>query len=124
LNAEPASASILVVDNNMEFSELLAALLRSEGFDVCHARDFAAARSFLAARRFDVVLCDMHLGDEFGLDLVREQWPVLARNKTAAIGMSADESHRSACKALGVSFMLKTIDFDDLLALIRRSRVS
>jgi two-component system, NtrC family, response regulator PilR len=109
------------VDNNAEFCALLVALLRSEGYDVHSATGSAAARNLLAARRFDVLLCDIYLGPELGLDLVREQQPTLSRHKTLTIAMSADDSSRAECRALGVTFLLKSTSIDDLVVLIRRS---
>lgn len=60
---------LLVVDDEPEIRELLAGYLARHGFEVVTVGDGAAARVALAAGRFDLVLLDVGLPGESGLEL-------------------------------------------------------
>ncbi len=67
-----ASASLplaLVVEDDTAFRTSLAALVRTEGFDVREAANLADARSALDEREPDLVMLDLELPDGRGLDL-------------------------------------------------------
>jgi two-component system phosphate regulon response regulator OmpR len=66
-----AEASILVVDDDVEFRSELCEYLRGRGMRVDDAGDLAGARNGLAARDFDLVLLDLWIGRENGLDFLR-----------------------------------------------------
>jgi len=63
----------LIVDDNALFLEGAAALLRREGLDVIGvASNSAQAIQLVSELRPDVTLVDIDLGDEDGLELVRQ----------------------------------------------------
>jgi two-component system, NtrC family, response regulator PilR len=62
---------ILVVDDELSMRELLEILLTREGYRVSFAKNGAQALDRLQARRFDLMLCDIRLGDITGLDVLR-----------------------------------------------------
>jgi DNA-binding response OmpR family regulator len=62
---------ILIVDDEQTILDALAYTLRLEGFDVVEARDGAEALSAARAQVFDLVLLDVMLPGESGLDVCR-----------------------------------------------------
>ena len=74
----------------------------------------------MTAYRFDVVVCDMWVGDQLGLDLLREQQVALARSGTITIATLGDPSYRHPCKDLGVElFLAKPFLVDALIEMIQ-----
>jgi putative two-component system response regulator len=63
---------VLLVDDDRSTRSLLDAELADAGFGCHHASDAPAARRVLAEQRVDVVLCDVELPGESGLDLLEE----------------------------------------------------
>lgn len=63
---------ILVVDDDIEIRDLLARFLRKHGYRVTGARNGREMRESLAATQVDLVVLDLMLPGESGLDLCRE----------------------------------------------------
>ena len=71
--APGAPARILVVEDHPLVRQGIRALLELEGLTVCgEAEDCAGASTLLARTRPDLLLLDLSLGEESGLDLVRQ----------------------------------------------------
>lgn len=66
----PETASILVVDDDEAIRTMLARALAAEGFDVALAGDGVAARAALAVGQHDLVVLDLTLPSEDGLDIL------------------------------------------------------
>jgi two-component system response regulator RegA len=62
--------SILLVEDDSTFREVLARALTRKGYDVHTAGDPAAALEIVAGHAIDHGVLDMKLGDESGLDLI------------------------------------------------------
>lgn len=63
---------ILVIDDEDPIRNLLARMIELEGYKVWKASDCQSALKLLKAQPFDVVLCDVFLPDENGVDFIRE----------------------------------------------------
>lgn len=63
---------ILAVDDDEPIRELLTSYLTSEGYRVTAAADAAGARRMIAADPIDLMVLDLRLPDDDGLNLVRE----------------------------------------------------
>lgn len=63
--------SILVVDSNPKTLSQMSAVLAGVGYEVRCAVDGSSARSSARMHRPDLLLCDLHLGLESGLELAR-----------------------------------------------------
>ena len=63
---------ILVVDDHQDICELIQEYLTEEGFRVSTAKDSAGFREEMARSRIDLVILDLMLGGEDGLQLARE----------------------------------------------------
>lgn len=80
---EAALAHVLIVDDDQRLLDLLRRFLSANGFRVTTAPNAAEARARLAAMHFDLVLLDVMMPGESGLDLARhlqrnaEHTPVL-----------------------------------------------
>jgi len=67
-----SSPSVLVVDDESDIRELLVGYLMAHGCRTAACGDGASARALLRGEQFDVVLLDLNLGGEDGLDLARD----------------------------------------------------
>lgn len=67
-----SKASILVVDDEFSMRELLEFMLEKEGYAVTCAENGKNALSILKKNRFDLLLCDIRLGDITGLDVLKD----------------------------------------------------
>jgi len=63
-------ATVLVVDDDPSLRLLCRVNLELEGYRVVEAGDVDSAREALAAAKVDVVLLDVHLGNQDGLTLL------------------------------------------------------
>lgn len=70
--AEAEMAHVLVVDDDPRLLDLLRRFLSASGFRVTTAPDAAEARARLAAMHFDLVLLDVMMPGESGIDLARD----------------------------------------------------
>lgn len=66
------SAFILLVEDNIEFSQVLQEVLESSGFHVTTAANATRAREALDIGRFDLAILDVRLPDGNGIELMRE----------------------------------------------------
>jgi two-component system response regulator PilR (NtrC family) len=67
----PKETHILVVDDELSMRELLEILLTKEGYKISCAGDGKEAISILKEKKFDLLLCDIKLGDITGLEVLR-----------------------------------------------------
>jgi DNA-binding response OmpR family regulator len=72
--------TVLLVDDDEWISNLLAELLREEGYLVLQANTAAMALELAAERAPDVIVLDLRLPDASGVDVLRE---LRARTETA-----------------------------------------
>jgi DNA-binding response OmpR family regulator len=64
--------TVLVVDDDDALRLLCRVNLELDGYRVLEAQTLPAARDLLATEAVDVVLLDVHVGHEDGVDLLRE----------------------------------------------------
>lgn len=113
---------ILIVDDDADFADSLAWLLRHKGHEVHTAGNGLDAVAAFVARAFDVIFLDVRLPGLTGHDLARwvrghegERPPYLI----AVTGHGSDADRRAAVE-IGIDvFLLKPLDpthLDDLLA--------
>lgn len=109
---------ILLVDDDPAVLRSTAAVLRHHGFEVdCHA-SVRSALSSLERNRPEVLVTDLHLNDESGLELLREA----SAGELAAIVITGQPDVASAIDALrlsAVDYVLKPLDPLDLVARVR-----
>lgn len=124
---EPAGRAlrILLVEDHGDTRRVLARLLRNAGHAVEAAEHAAAALELFARQPFDLLISDLGLPDESGLELMRKlraAKPGLTGICLSGYGMEDD---REACRAAGFSeHLTKPVDRQRLLAAIARTRAS
>lgn len=107
---------ILVVDDEEPIRRLLAYLLQSHGYTVESAADAREARQKLAAQPYALMLCDVNMPGESGMDLVRHT--LIAHPHTAAIMVTGLDSSVLANAALDVGafgYIVKPFESNEVL---------
>lgn len=116
--------TILLVDDDTRFGTALARLLQREGYGVHRACNSAEALE-LARRRedaVDMVIADMHLCHERGLDLLGELHQT--RSDLPIILLSASPDIQAFLAALRVGayeYLPKLVNFAELRQVVRRA---
>ena len=113
--------SVLVVEDNQPNRELLCDWLEMEGYEVWAAADLQTSFGVFPKRLPDVVLLDINLGDENGLDLVawmrqRPETPHIPVIAVTAHALVAEQEAilQAGCKAC----LSKPINFKSLRELL------
>jgi putative two-component system response regulator len=92
------AANILIVDDEEAISRLLARLLGQQGYTCTTVANAAAARASLAGGSFELMLCDVTMPGETGLELIRD---VLVEHEgLAAIMVTGNDDTALADNAL------------------------
>jgi len=116
MNGEP---HVLIVDDERDILDPLAAYIAKNGFRVSKARDAAAARGIIAAHSIDVALVDIMMPGEDGLSLTGF---IRATSKIAVILLTAraEETDRIVGLELGADdYVTKPFSPRELVARIR-----
>ena len=105
---------ILVVDDLPEICDLVAEILRWEGFSVETALEGAAARALLARRPFDLALIDAVLPGETGVSLAQHAASlgvrvIVVSGNRAALAMLADLPWPVVAKPFRVGQLVATV---------------
>lgn len=115
-------ASLLVVDDDRDACELLELHFRQDDFTVHTAHDVASARAVLEAHEIDLLLSDVQLGQESGLDLCT--WLTENRPATPAVMLTAFGSMETAVGAIRAGahdFITKPVDLQILDYTVKRA---
>ncbi len=116
------SNHILVIDDELGMRELLEFMLVKEGYQVSLAETGRRAIEMLQERPYDLLLCDIKLGDMTGLDVLRacrEKHP-----ETTVIMISAYATTETAVEAMNVGaydYVPKPFDNEELLQTISKA---
>src|SRR6266545_591872 len=117
-----SSGTILVVDDDAVARQLLADALRKEGYDVEIAASGSDAIALGHAKRFDVVLTDIKMGEVDGLAVLRE---FRQRSpETAIVLLTAFGSMDGAVEAIkqgAYDYLAKPFKKEDIKLVVRRS---
>ena len=113
---------ILVVDDELSMREVLEYMLNKEGYQVSCAENGVKAIGLLEKQPFDLLLCDIRLGDISGLDVLRASKK--ANPDTVVILISAYASTETAVEAMNAGaydYVPKPFDKDELLQTIAKA---
>ena len=116
------TSHILVVDDELSMREVLEYMLSREGYQVTCAENGATAVRLLGEQGFDLLLCDIKLGDISGLDVLRASKN--ANQDTVVIMISAYASTETAVEAMNAGaydYVPKPFDKDELLQTIAKA---
>jgi DNA-binding NtrC family response regulator len=121
----PLAGTILVVDDDDPVRVMLARLLRTQGYTVLQAAQAAEARNLLNVQRPDLVISDIVMPGESGIELRRgilERWPELP--VVLISGYSAEGPAEFAARTPNTTFVQKPFAADHFLALVEQILVS
>ncbi len=113
---------ILVVDDELGMRELLNLMLKREGYEVSCAENGRKALSMLEKTDYNLLLCDIKIGDMSGLDVLRA---AKKRNpNTVVIMISAYATAETAVEAMNdgaYDYVPKPFDNDELKETINKA---
>lgn len=112
-------ARLLVVDDEGDIRQLYAEELREDGHDVSTAGSGAEVMDQLHRHRFDLVILDIKLDQESGLDLLQQ----MAHNhgNTPVILCTAFSSYKDDFSSwLADAYVVKSSDLNELKQEVRR----
>jgi two-component system, NtrC family, response regulator PilR len=113
---------ILVVDDEQSMRELLAIMLKKDGYDVVTAESRAVAAGVLGQGPVDMVVTDVKLPDGDGIEILRHV--KAASPETVVIVMTAFGTTETAVAALKLGahdYLLKPFDVDELKIVVRNA---
>lgn len=113
---------ILIVDDKLSMRELLEFMLSREGYAVSSAENGEQALNLIAENHFDLLLCDIRLGDISGLDVLRAS--ISKSPETAVIMISAYATTETAVEAMNAGaydYVPKPFDSDELKQTIAKA---
>jgi len=113
---------ILVVDDELSMREVLELMLIREGYRVTCAENGRTAIGLLEKDQFDLMLCDIKLGDISGLDVLQASKKCNA--DTVVILISAYASTETAVEAMNAGaydYVPKPFDKDELMQTVAKA---
>ena len=113
---------LLVVDDELSMRELLEYMLTKEGYAVTCAETGRDAIGLLEKNKYDLLLCDIRLGDISGLDVLRASKN--SSQDTVVILISAYATTETAVEAMNegaYDYVPKPFDKDELMQTIAKA---
>lgn len=103
----------LVIDSDPRTSQHSVAALLAAGFDVVAAADCQSARLAVRQRCVELIVCDVYVGDESGLELTRELRDMPAMDEVPVMFLSVSQLTdiiRRVHGAVGTYYLRKPAD--------------
>jgi DNA-binding response OmpR family regulator len=112
-------ATILIVEDNPDIALLYQrALMRHEN---CVVHSAEAAIETLDAQTFDLLILDMHLPEQSGLNVLEYVRASNTHQSLKVFVISADDLLRHTCEDIGIdSWMTKPIEIDLLMETVEK----
>ena len=114
-----AVPKILVVDDDRELSQMLAQFLAHEGFMVATAATGAEIVSHIRRQRIDLILLDVMLGEENGIELCCKLRTEHSIPIIFVSALSADHQRMAGYEVGADDYIAKPFNLDLLLARVR-----
>jgi CheY-like chemotaxis protein len=112
---------VLVVDDDRDLRDLLAAVLSSAGYEVLTAENGAAALSVLRTVLPDLIILDLMMPVMNGWQFREAQSALPDYARIPVVCLSGHHAARHQATALGISgCVLKPFEVDDLIATVNR----
>lgn len=120
---------ILVVEDDRNFNDLIATILRQNGYTVQGAENPPAAYDLLQSEQFDLVLSDIMMPQVDGYQFAQELRRTDPSIPILFITARDDIASKEKCFNSGIDdYMVKPINFNELLlrikALLRRAKIT
>jgi two-component system response regulator (stage 0 sporulation protein F) len=111
---------ILVVDDTEIIRDLLAEVLREDGYEVDQARDGIEAIELAERNEYDLVFCDVHMPRQNGLITARKLLQRSSKTKVVMTDSYPDKLAGEAEAEGALCCICKPFDLAELRALMRR----
>ena len=114
--------NILVVDDEESVRHLLGRMLLMGGYKCTLAADAAEARKFIKDRNFELILCDITMPGESGIDFIR--YVAAEYPDTATMMVTAVDDPEIAEPALKIGiygYMIKPFNANEMIINVRNS---
>ncbi len=115
-------ATILIVDDDLSIQEVLEIALENQGHKIKTAQDIEKATSLLMSEMFDLVILDIKLGNENGLELLKaisREYPNLP---VLMITAYADPKTAVEAMKLGAKdYIAKPFDIEEFLLVVKKT---
>jgi DNA-binding NtrC family response regulator len=116
------SQTILIAEDETVLRESMAELFRGEGFDVVDVPNGKAAGVILLERAVDVIISDIRMPEMDGNELLAHVQKIAPETPVIVLtAFGTVESAVNAMRAGAVDYLLKPIDFNDMLEKVRRA---
>jgi DNA-binding response OmpR family regulator len=112
------SSTVLVVDDDASLRLLCRVNLELEGLRVLEAGDVAEAEALLATETVDLLLLDVHIGVDSGVDLMRSVRERGGAPPIVLVTGSVELDSKTQAEADGV--VPKPFRLDELIGVVRR----
>ncbi len=115
-------ADILVVDDEEPVRHLLRRMLLRSGYECTLAADAAEARKFIKDQKFELILCDVNMPGESGIDFIR--YVAAEYPDTATMMVTAVDDPEIAETALEVGiygYIIKPFNANEVIINVRNS---
>jgi two-component system response regulator PilR (NtrC family) len=115
-------ASILVVDDERSMREFLEILLAKQGHEVLSEAELGGALARIADSEFDLVVTDLRLGRESGIDLLKAV--KATRPSTEVVMVTAFATTENAIQAMKLGaydYVLKPFKVDELKLVVEKA---
>ncbi len=115
-------ASILVVDDEQSMREFLSILLHKQGHEVSTASDLQGALARLGPADLDLVITDLRLGRDSGLDVLRAAKAESPATEVVVVtAFATTENAIQAMKLGAYDYVLKPFKVDELQLVIEKA---
>lgn len=117
MKTKATQESILVVDDDITFAQVLASAFISRGYHSCVAHDSKSACKEATENVFDKVVLDLKIDQESGLALLPELKKLLPDAEIIILtGYSSIATTVQAIKSGATNYLCKPADADEILA--------
>ncbi|HZZ85788.1 MAG TPA: sigma-54 dependent transcriptional regulator [Anaeromyxobacteraceae bacterium] len=115
-------AAILVVDDERSMREFLEILLRKQGHEVSTAADLTSALLRVAAGDLDLVITDLRLGRDSGIDVLQEVKAISpATEVVVATAFASTDTAVQAMKLGAHDYLQKPFKLDELKLVVEKA---
>ena len=128
MTAQPSNASVLLIEDNRDISEMVGSYLESRGYTIDFAEDGVTGLHLAVVNDYDAIVLDLMLPGLDGLSVCRKLREE-ARRDTPLLMLTARDTQRDKVTGLEVGaddYLVKPFDIRELearlRALVRRRR--
>lgn len=115
-------ARVLVVDDEAMQRGLISEALKRAGYEVDLAGDVEGAKRLIRARPYEVLICDIRLGNQSGLEVARFAKALDHTQEVIIItGYASVETAQEAIRAETFDYLTKPLDLDELCSVVERA---